>query len=254
MTNFVYSPLTLIQVRLKAGGIFMTKIIQTILCVLVILGNLNNAASQFSEDQDLVSDEIVEGRLLFKTRVYGLLSSSKHQHLPPATAITSKPNSRLIGNGFGLDTALAVFFNDHFATELSLGLSIIPINNQAIQNIAYNYQKTVSTGSRSRIYMLPITITAQYHLTLLSRFRPYIGAGYHGAYLFTKSKQIKVTAVHGPVLQTGIDFVAQDNTLITLDVRQYFSSTKVTYKYLDRLSSKIRLNLLIISAGFGLKF
>lgn len=75
----------------------------------------------------------------------------------------------------------------------------------------------------------------------------------------TRSKSFRIIKNgFGPVLQAGVDLYAKDDTLINLDVRQYFLTSKVHYKKSlvnsDAISSRIKMNPLLISIGIGFKF
>jgi outer membrane protein len=110
------------------------------------------------------------------------------------------------------------------------------------------------------IYSVPGTFTFQYHVAPFGGFSPYLGAGYSLAYFYTNNKNIRVNKFTGaPVVQAGVDFIAQDNTLITLDVKKYFLTKDVYYKssFSGRpsdLKSKLKLDPLVISAGVGFQF
>ncbi len=203
-----------------------------------------------------------EGRLLFKLRGYGIRSDGKQKKLPAPTASSPKSNGSLIQNGFGADAASAIFFNDNLATELSIGFNLLRVKSSTISNIGYNYSGTnPSLGKRRDVYSIPLSFIPQYHLAPFGAIRPYLGIGYHYSCLFTKSKHIKVKNGHGAVVQAGADFVAKDDTLITVDIRQYWLEPTFTYKSSlfngmqpNGVKSKIKINPLIIAVGIGFKF
>ncbi len=230
----------------------MIKAIKNILFTLIIFTSYVSLADKSNDDYDIDYVE-EEGRLLFKIRGHGIYTHGKQKNLPPPIATNPSAVGSLIQNGFGADTATAIFFNDNIATELSLGFSLLRTKNSTIKSVLNNYNYTNDIGKRKDIYMIPLTVTGQYHIAPFGAIRPYVGGGYHGAYLFTKSKQIKIKNGHGLVVQAGVDFVAKDDTLITLDLRQYLLNTKVTYKNANNATSKIKLNPLLISAGIGFK-
>lgn len=230
----------------------MRKTIKNFLFTFIVFASFASFADKSNDDYDIDYLE-EEGRLLFKIRAHGIYTDAKQKNLPKPSVSNPSSVGPLIRNGFGADTATAIFFNDNIATELSLGFSLLRAKNSTIKTVSYNYGSTKDIGKRKDIYMVPLTVTGQYHIAPFGAIRPYVGGGYHGAYLFTKSKQIKIKNGHGPVLQAGVDFVAKDDTLITVDVRQYFLNTKVTYKNVNNASSKIKINPLLISAGIGFK-
>ncbi len=237
----------------------MFKIISRILCIVIMALSLPSLASEALDNDDKDLDYYTdEGRLLFKIRGFGAITAGKLKSMPAPTNAVALRGKNLVRNGFGIDTATVVFFNDNIASELSLGFGVLRAKDSTISNISASYGAGNYKSKRKDIYMIPLTLTAQYHIAPFGAIRPYVGAGYHGAYLFTKSKAFKINNGHGPVLQVGVDFVAKDDTLITFDIRQYYLKTKVIFK--DGLvgnnrgfSSKTELNPLVFSVGLGFK-
>ncbi|WPY00876.1 OmpW family protein [Candidatus Trichorickettsia mobilis] len=204
---------------------------------------------------DYYSDE---GKLLFKVRGYGIASNAKQKGLPKSSVAAPASTNPFVENGYGGDTATTIFFNDNMAAELSLGFGVLNTKYSTLNNVAHNYGGQNTAGKKKKIYMVPLTGTAQYHIAPYGAIRPYVGAGYHGAYLFTKAKEFKIKNGHGAVLQIGVDFVAKDDTFINVDIRKYFLKAKVTYKgalvkNATNISSTAKIDPLVVSAGIGFK-
>lgn len=198
-----------------------------------------------------------EGRLLFKIKLLGILSKGKQSNLPTPTSRTPKGVEALIENGYGIDTSTAIFFNDNIAAELSLGFAVLRTKKAALASIANNYGDGTYKTNKINAFMIPLTITGQFHMAPFGAIRPYVGAGYHFAYLFTQSPAYKLNNGNGAVLQLGVDFAAKDDTLITVDLKQYFQTAKVIYKPSitngSGVSGKIKTNPLIFSVGVGFR-
>ncbi len=201
-----------------------------------------------------------EGSLVFKVRARGISTDGKQSKLPATPKTVTNPTKigHLVENGFGLDASTSVFFNSYIALELSVGVDLLRVKNSNISNIANNYGgNPANIGKKKDLYMVPLTATGQYHIAPFGAIRPYIGGGYHGAYMMTSAK-FKAKNACGPVIQAGIDFYAKDDTLITLDVKQYFLTNKVTYSTDivngQSVSSDTRINPLVVSIGIGFKF
>tara|TARA_B110000503_G_scaffold142158_1_gene238055 strand:+ start:323 stop:1030 length:708 start_codon:yes stop_codon:yes gene_type:complete len=234
------------------------KSIQNILIAFIFLIASSASASNNDYDANYYEDE---GSLLFKIRGFYINAPVKIKTAPINGA--EKPG-KLLQNGYGFDTATTYFFTDNIAAELSLGLGMLKTKSSAIKKASTAYgDGTGSAGKKNDIFFVPLAATVQYHIAPFGALRPYIGGGYHGAYLYTRSKAIKVRPGHGAVLQAGIDFMAKDDTLITFDIRQYFLKSKVTFKkgilssnnpMVSDVSSKVDYNPLVVSIGFGFKF
>jgi outer membrane protein len=202
-----------------------------------------------------------EGSLLFKIRGFYVATNSKINNFSPSSPNpnASKPSS-LANSGYGFDTAMTIFVTNNIAAEISLGFGFYKTKSSDLSTVAVAYgNPNAATGKRNQIFMFPVTFTAQYHIAPFGAIRPYVGAGLSGTYMYTRSHAIKATSGFGPVLQTGMDFVAKDDTLFNLDIKQYFLKSKVTFKkgFLGTnkdVTSKVTLNPLVISAGIGFKF
>lgn len=198
-----------------------------------------------------------EGRLLFKIKLLGILSKGKQSNLPAPTSRTPTTAGDLVENGYGIDTSTAIFFNDNIATELSLGFAVLRTKKAALAAIASNYGDGTYKTNKINAFMIPLTFTGQFHMAPFGAIRPYVGAGYHFAYMFTQSPAYKLNNANGPVLQLGVDFAAKDDTLITLDLKQYFQKAKVIYKPSitngNSVSGKLKTNPLILSIGVGFR-
>ena len=237
----------------------MFKIVKKLLLTSAICISFNSFASSANDNNDVDYYED-EGRLLFKARIHGLLSNGKQKGFSATKNQVSNPQKvgRLVQNGYGGDAATTIFFNDNIASELSLGLSVLKVKYTSVKNVGINYNaKTDNLGKKKDIYMIPLTLTGQYHIAPFGAIRPYVGLGYHGAYIINKCKAFNIKNGHGFVAQAGIDFVAKDDTIINLDIKQYLLNTKVTYQesfIKPPVTSKVKINPLLISVGIGFKF
>ena len=202
-----------------------------------------------------------EGALLFKIRGFYASTKATTKGLPSPTNLGASEPGRIAQNGYGFDTAMTIFVSDNIAGEISLGLGYYKTKTStlAIAKDAYGTSKGAAVTKKNEIIMIPVTMALQYHVAPFGAIRPYVGGGINGTYLYTRSKAIKVSPAYGPVLQIGVDFIAKDDTLFTLDVKQYFFKSRMEFKQkflgtAKNVSSKVTWNPLVISAGFGFKF
>lgn len=192
-------------------------------------------------------------------RLGGIFSSAKQKGLPPPTSPQPVSVGEVVKNGYSGDASTTIFFNNYLATELSLGFNVLRTKYTSLANVAHNYGVDAKLGKNKPIYMIPATITGQFHIAPYGGIRPYIGLGYHGSYMLTQATTgPKIRNGHGAVGQIGVDFYAQDDTLINLDVKQFFLNPKLEYKPNlvgnKTVTSKVKLNPLIVSIGIGFTF
>ncbi len=202
-----------------------------------------------------------EGSLLFKIRGFYASTISKINSFSPSSPNPNTPPPSTLGTfGYGFDTATTIFVTNNIAAEISLGFAFYKTKSSDLSMVAVAYGKTnAATVNKNQIFMFPVTFTAQYHIAPFGSIRPYVGCGLNGTYMYTRSHAIKASGGFGPVLQTGVDFVAKDDTLFTFDIKQYFLKSKVNFtksflRTNSDVKSKVTWNPLVISAGIGFKF
>ncbi|PCJ29722.1 MAG: hypothetical protein COA94_00670 [Rickettsiales bacterium] len=220
------------------------------------------SANEMTEENDYDANYYEDTTaLLFKIRGFYMRAPSKLESLPKPQAGTSAP-SFIAQNGFGFDTSTTYFFNNNLAAEVSLGLARLQLKNSLVNEFAKAFGTDPASSSKNNIFLVPLAITAQYHIAPFGAIRPYVGAGYHATYMHLRSKAMKVSSGHGAVLQAGVDIAFQDDTFFTLDIKQYFLRSNLTFKK-DFLSpgiasaasvkSRVKWDPLVISLGFGFK-
>jgi outer membrane protein len=232
----------------------------TILCFATSAFTSTSYAENVADDYDSNYYQ-EEGSILFKVRGSGVFSKGKLGGLPAPTSTKGKASPAKIGNfisnGYGVEGSTTVFFSKNIAGELGLGLMNYKTSASAISGVGYNYSNNPTMSKRKDIYAVPMVLTLQYHVAPYGAIRPYVGAGYQYTYMLSKSQQFIMNSAHGYVLQGGVDFALTDDTVISLDVKRYQLTPKVTFKpaFLGRsLSSNAKINPIIVSVGLGWKF
>ncbi len=199
-----------------------------------------------------------EGQMLFKLRGSYANVKSKPKKYSEELAKFNKPGS-LVSASYGAEGAVSYFFMDSLAAELSAGFNVLRVKKSVIESAS----KTLGNGKgkinkNNDIYMVPVTATIQFHVAPYGAIRPYIGGGFHGTYMYSRTNGMSVGNGVGGVVQAGVDIFAKDDTFFTLDVRQHFLQTNLTFKQSllgsREAKSKVAWNPLIISAGIGFKF
>ena len=206
-----------------------------------------------------------EGRLAAKLRVFGAIPNSKQHNLPELDLPNPAENEDLISKGGGgIEFVTEVFFTDHIATELAIGLGAY--NTNKITNIAANYKnkddKNAAALDPKILAFIPVSFLAKYFIAPFGAISPYVGVGYKYNFIFTMSKEFSVSNTHSPLLQFGVDFVSRDDTVYSLDIKKLYQQPIVTYsedvikKVEDKLvtSNLTNFHPWIISLGVGWKF
>lgn len=126
---------------------------------------------------------------------------------------------------------------------------------------------TGSIGNLASTWVLPPTLTVQYHFNPHSKVRPYVGAGINYTIFWNEkaSSQLEAavgkTSVHmsdsvGYAVQAGIDVDIAPRTFLNLDVKYINMNTTATLQTtaIGTQSLRVHLNPLVFGAGIGFRF
>lgn len=102
---------------------------------------------------------------------------------------------------------ISYFFTDNIAAELILGTTYANIGGQgAIGGL----------GKVGKVWLLPPTVTLQYHFTDFGAFEPYLGAGVNYTIFYHQqagsADDLKVKNTFGAALQVGFDYMRRTGT------------------------------------------
>ena len=138
------------------------------------------------------------------------------------------------------------FFDPHWSAEVIAGTT---------KHSLY-LNKSVYIGST---WILPPTVTLQYHFDQIGCAQPYIGAGINYSLFYNKDTvaglgKLKLTDQWGEALQAGIDFpLSQDGkAFLNIDVKKIFVSTHASYTA-SAATANVNVNPWLIGVGFGVR-
>jgi outer membrane protein len=159
------------------------------------------------------------------------------------------------GSQIDIDTAVVPELDfTYFATD-----------NIALELIAAIAPHDVNTNTSSAgpldlgdVWLLPPTLTAQYHFTDFGQCKPYLGAGVNYTHFFGEDKGTSVTSVDyddsfGPVLQAGMDYMLDDHWMLNVDVKRVWINTDVKFNN-GAIRADVDINPWIVGVGVGYKF
>ena len=142
---------------------------------------------------------------------------------------------------------LSYFLTDHVAVEVIAGTTKHTV-------------KAVGPGTNVTVHdtwVLPPVVALQYHFAPDARFSPYVGAGLNYMIFYSgKDKngfKVKLKDGVGYALQAGADYALKDKWSLNLDVKKVFFDTRATING-GALTSKVKLDPWVVSAGVGYKF
>lgn len=124
------------------------------------------------------------------------------------------------GNQIVPELDFTYFWSDHWATELILATS-------------EHHMSTAGGLDLGDVWILPPTLTLQYHFTPEQRFRPYVGAGLNYTFFYNEDPGASITGIDydngvGYALQAGFDYGIDAHWAINFDVKKIWLNTDVT--------------------------
>jgi outer membrane protein len=215
----------------------------TVLTVMAF-GFAASAQSPLDMNQPLVGKEA--GTFMVRARAIGVIP------LDSSSSITTIGGHVSATAQAAPEVDLSYFITDHVALEL---IAATTRHNVSAQGTAVG---NVDVGS---VWVLPPTLTLQYHFMPHSAFSPYVGAGINATFFYGASPS-EPTVTHvsfsnnvGAAIQAGFDYNFTGHWFANFDVKQIFLNTTAHVDALGTtVAAKTWLNPLVIGAGIGYRF
>lgn len=158
---------------------------------------------------------------------------------------------------------ITYFFTKNISAELILATTKHDVStiNSDISAVGGSTSANVDLGS---VYLLPPTLTAQYHFFPEKVFNPYVGAGVNYTIFYDEKagntvKGIDYENSFGYAFQVGFDLMLDDKFFINADVKKIFLNTDVTVDASNLASglsipADVDINPWLLGFGIGMKF
>ncbi|ADP69841.1 OmpW family protein [Rhodomicrobium vannielii ATCC 17100] len=143
------------------------------------------------------------------------------------------------------------FLTKNIAVEAIAGVTPHTVDSNSV----------IGAGKIADVWLLPPTVTLQYHLDTGTAFKPYIGAGVNYTVFFgvdegSAFKKVKFDNNWGFALQAGFDYKLAGNWFLNFDFKYLFLDTDVTATLQNNavVRTKADIDPIIVGAGIGYKF
>jgi len=171
-------------------------------------------------------------------------------------AVLPDPSATITISGTAIGGVTNV--SDSFIPEADLTYFITDnIGVEAIAAVTKHTVRNSVAGTVSSVWLLPPTITAQYHFDPTGAVRPYVGAGVNYTVFYDPHSalpNIGFKNSFGWALQAGADVPVGDGPyFLNLDVKKIFLGTHIRAAG-GTIQASARLNPWIVGAGLGLRF
>jgi len=188
--------------------------------------------------------------------------------LPDAGADLSVAGTALVGNAdiedqYVPELDISYYFNENIAVELIL--AVTPHDVSAV-NVTVPGALTDASIDLGDVWLLPPTLTLQYHFNTGTAFKPYVGAGVNTTLFFDEdagpvADGIEYDSSVGPAIQVGFDYDLDGNPggwALNADVKKIWISTDATIDFTTALGATVNADVeidpLVIGLGLGYKF
>ncbi len=153
-----------------------------------------------------------------------------------------------VSNSVVPELDITYFFTPNLAAELILGVTPHRIKGAG----------ALAGAPIGKAWLLPPTLTLQYHFTGLGAFKPYVGAGVNYTMFFDEQARGDFTSFRlkdgfGFALQAGFDYMLDAHWGINFDVKKIFLETDVKVNH-GAVYGKARLDPWLISTGVTYRF
>lgn len=209
------------------------KFIRTATAIALVIASPAMAAEPFKA-----------GDFMIRGRAVGVLPN---EDADITGAVTG--NSINIDNSYVPEVDFSYFVTDHIAFELIAAVTPHDVSTS-----------TSSAGplDLGDVWLLPPTLTAQYHFTDLGDWKPYVGAGINYTHFFNSDAGASVTSASyddsvGPVLQAGLDYALNDHWQLNLDVKKVWINTDVSFSN-GAVAADVDIDPLLVGVGVGYRF
>ncbi len=164
--------------------------------------------------------------------------------------IPQEDSSLSIGGTVDVDSSVVpeldvtYFFTPNIAAELIAAVTPHDVKTNA----------GVDAGSA---WLLPPTLTLQYHFTQCPMVKPYIGAGVNYTHFYNEKggalNAVEYDDSFGGALQAGVDIPLKDNWYANIDVKKIFISTTATFSP-SGVQADVDIDPLVVGVGIGYRF
>lgn len=153
-------------------------------------------------------------------------------------------------NEFVPELDISYFITDNIAVELIAATARhdVKVDNSALGNV-----------DLADLWLVPPTLTAQYHFLPRNRFSPYLGAGVNYTLFFDEEaaggavQSVNFDNSFGYALQVGVDYAISDRWSANLDVKKLFLNTDVSING-GAINADVDLDPWIVGIGIGYRF
>lgn len=168
------------------------------------------------------------------------------------------PNDEVsVSNSFAPEVDVSYFITDHVALELIAATTKHDVGGKG---------GLKPIGELADAWVLPPTLTLQYHFTPKAKVRPYVGAGLNYTLFYSEdasddlesaigNTKVEMDDSFGYAVQAGVDVDLNEKIFLNFDVKYIDMDTKAkltTGSLVNRV--KVSIDPIVVGIGLGMRF
>jgi outer membrane protein len=156
-----------------------------------------------------------------------------------------------------LTPALVADVDDAWVPEVDI--SYFVTENVSLELILATAEHDVSASGidLGSVWILPPTLTAQYHFNTAGQLQPYVGVGVNYTIFYnedgTPGFSTEYDDSFGFALQAGADFMLDEHWLVNVDVKKIWLSTDVSVNN-GAVTGEVDIDPWVVGVGVGYRF
>lgn len=195
-----------------------------------------------------------KGDILLRARVINVMPSEESSSILPAF-----PGERV-----SVDNSPAPEFDITYMATDNIGFELIAATTK--HSASGVTGTTGSIGRLAKTWVLPPTLTAQYHFAPDAAIRPYVGAGVNYTIFYNEKAtrdleaavgetDVSLKSSFGWALQAGMDIPLNDRISLNFDVKYLDIDTTASLRTTDAGTQRVKINLdpIVVGVGLGIK-
>ncbi len=188
---------------------------------------------------------------MIRVRALGVLPQKTDKSHVKLDGISVPGSNISISNSVIPELDISYFFTKNIAVELILGTT--PHNVKGAGSLA-------GVGSIGRSWLLPPTLTLQYHFNVTDSIKPYVGAGINYTFFYNNKARgdftnYSIEDSFGLALQAGVDIMFDKHWGINFDVKKIWLQPDAKANLGNiRVTTKAKIDPWLIGTGIVYKF
>ncbi|CAL2080959.1 Uncharacterized outer-membrane protein y4mB [Tenacibaculum dicentrarchi] len=221
----------------------MKKVFLSIALGVLFFTNVNNANAQESSKKGLKNTTKTDKKWQARFRWVSVLPNE-------SATIETIGGDVDITQSFIPELDFTYFFTENIAAELILGTTQHDVKATAT---------TLGNVNLGDVWLLPPTLTVQYHFTGMNKFRPYVGAGINYTIFYDANPggviDVDYDNAFGYAAQLGFDYDLNDTWFLNVDAKYIGLSTDVTVNAgIATVTADVDINPILVGFGVGMRF